>query len=46
MVAALGVSDLIIVETDDVLLVCSKEMAQEIRKIVEKLRKVKREDLL
>lgn len=46
MVAALGVSDLIIVETDDVLLVCSKEKAQEIRKIVEKLRGEKREDLL
>jgi mannose-1-phosphate guanylyltransferase len=46
MVAALGVSDLIIVETDDVLLVCSKEMAQEVRKIVEKLREEKREDLL
>lgn len=46
MVAALGVSDLIIVETDDVLLVCAKEKAQEVRKIVEKLREEKREDLL
>jgi mannose-1-phosphate guanylyltransferase len=46
MVAALGVSELIIVETDDVLLVCSKEKAQEVRKIVEKLRGEKREELL
>lgn len=46
MVAALGVSDLIIVETDEALLVCSKEKAQEVRKIVEKLREEKREDLL
>lgn len=46
MVAVLGVSDLIIVETDDVLLVCAKEKVQEIRKLVEKLREEKREDLL
>ena len=45
-VATLGVSDLIIVETDDVLMVCAKDKAQEVKKIIEKLRKEKREELL
>lgn len=45
-VTALGVSDLIIVETDDVLMVCTKEKAQEVKKIIEKLREEKREELL
>lgn len=45
-VATLGVSDLIIVETDDVLMVCAKEKAQEIKKIIEKLKDEKREELL
>lgn len=45
-VAALGVSDLIIVETDDVLMVCAKEKAQEVKKIIEKLKMKKREELL
>ncbi len=45
-VAALGVSDLIIVETDDVLMVCSKEKAQEVKRIIEKLKAKKREELL
>lgn len=45
-VAALGVSDLIIVETDDALMVCAKEKAQEIKKIIEKLKEEKREELL
>ncbi len=46
MVATLGVSDLIIVETDDVLMVCAKEKAQEVKSLVEVLRAKKREDLL
>ena len=45
-VAALGVSDLIIVEADDVLMVCAKDKAQEVKKIIEKIREVKREELL
>lgn len=46
VVATLGVSDLIIVETDDVLMVCAKEKAQEVKKIIEKLKMKKREELL
>jgi len=46
IVATLGVSDLIIVETDEVLMVCAKGKAQEVKRIIEKLREEKREDLL
>ena len=38
LVATIGVSDLVIVDTDDVLLICSRDRAQEVKKIVEKLR--------
>ena len=36
-VAGIGVSDLIIVETDDALLVCHRDRAQEVKKIVDLL---------
>lgn len=45
-VAALGVSNLIIVETDDVLMVCAKEKAQDVKQLIAKLRAEKREELL
>lgn len=38
MVATIGLSDLIIVDTDDVLLICPRERAQDVRKLVDKLR--------
>jgi len=34
-VATIGVSDLIIVQTDDVLLICPKDRDQEVREIVQ-----------
>ena len=37
LVAAVGVKDLIVVETEDALLLCSKDRAQEVREIVEEL---------
>jgi mannose-1-phosphate guanylyltransferase len=37
LVATIGVSDLIIVQTDDVLLICSKDRDQEVREIVQRL---------
>lgn len=37
LIAALGVEDLIIVETDDAVLVCHKDKAQDVKKIVEGL---------
>jgi mannose-1-phosphate guanylyltransferase len=45
-VAALGVSDLIIVDTGDVLMICSKDKAQDIKRLIEKAREQGREDLL
>ena len=37
LIAAIGVEDLIIVETDDAVLVCHKDKAQDVKKIVEGL---------
>jgi mannose-1-phosphate guanylyltransferase len=45
-VALLGVEDLIVVEEDDVLLVCKKERSQDVRRLVEILRARGYDDLL
>jgi mannose-1-phosphate guanylyltransferase len=45
-VALLGVEDLIIVEEDDVLLVCKKDRSQDVRRLVEILRARGRDDIL
>ena len=45
-VAAVGLENMIVVETSDALLVCSKEKAQDVKKVVEYLNKVGREELL
>jgi len=37
MVALIGVEDLIVVETDDALLICRRETSQDVRKVVEHL---------
>ena len=46
LVAALGVSNIVIVETEDAILVCSKEKAQSVRNIVDVLEKSARSELL
>ncbi len=46
LVAAVGVSNLVIVETDDALLVCPRERSQDVGKAVQELEKRKRDDLL
>lgn len=46
LVAALGVEDLIIVEADDSILICHKDRAQEVRRIVSELRERKMEGYL
>lgn len=46
LVVAVGVDDLIIVETDDALLVCRRDKAQDVSKIVDILRKEKMEEFL
>jgi mannose-1-phosphate guanylyltransferase len=38
LVATLGVSDLVIVEMDDVSLICNKDRVQDLRKVLQKLR--------
>ncbi len=45
LVATVGVDDLVIVETDDALLVCRKDRAQEVRRVVEVLEQQQREGL-
>lgn len=45
-VVTLGVSDLIIVETDDTLMVCAKDRVQDIKAILQRLREEQREELL
>lgn len=46
LVAAIGIKDIIAVETDDALLLCAKDRAQDIKKMVELLRSRGREDVL
>lgn len=46
LVAAVGLEDMIVVETRDALLVCPKDKAQDVKKVVEELKKMNREDLL
>ncbi|MCG7407945.1 mannose-1-phosphate guanylyltransferase [Paenibacillus sp. ACRRX] len=46
LIATLGVEDLIIVETDDVTLICNKEKAQEIKSLIKELRIQKLEHYL
>jgi mannose-1-phosphate guanylyltransferase len=45
-IAAIGVRDLAVVETPDALLICPRERAQDVGKVVEWLEAKKREDLL
>lgn len=46
MVAGLGLKDLIIVETDDALLICPRSRAQDVKEVVEALKRRKNEDLI
>jgi mannose-1-phosphate guanylyltransferase len=45
-VAAVGLEDMIVVETNDAMLVCSKDKAQDVKKVVEQLEKMGRKELL
>jgi mannose-1-phosphate guanylyltransferase len=45
-VAAIGIKDLVVVETADALLICPRDRAQDVGKIVKKLEEAKLEDLL
>ncbi|MNE35826.1 Alginate biosynthesis protein AlgA [compost metagenome] len=46
LIATLGVEDLIIVETDDVTLICKKDKAQEIKSLIKELKVQKLEQYL
>ena len=46
LIAATGISDLIIVDESDALLICRKDRAQDVKLIVEKLQALGRQDLL
>ncbi len=45
-VATIGLSNVIIVETDDAILVCDKDRAQDVKLVVDKLKEDKRDELL
>ena len=46
LVATIGLQDLVIVDTDDVLLVCPRDRAQDVKKLVDRLKKEGREEYL
>jgi mannose-1-phosphate guanylyltransferase len=46
LVALLGVKDIVVVDTDDALLVCHRSRAQEVRDIVEALKQRGSTDLI
>ncbi len=46
LIAAMGIEDLVIVDTDDVLMICHKDKAQNIKVFLEALRNRGRHDLL
>ena len=46
LIAAVGLKDLVVVDTDDAILILNKENAGDIKKILEQLRAAKREELL
>jgi len=45
-VVTVGVHDLVVVETDDALLVCARERSQDVGKAVQELERRGRDDLL
>ncbi|RME58844.1 MAG: hypothetical protein D6780_06075 [Candidatus Dadabacteria bacterium] len=46
VIGAVGLKDIIVVETEDAVLVCSREQAQRVKEIVEHLKKEGKEKLL
>ena len=46
LIATVGVNNLVIVETSDAIMICDKDKAQDVKKIVEELQVKGREELL
>ena len=44
-VATIGIEDLIVVDTPDALLICRRDRSQEVGRIVEQLKKMRRNEL-
>jgi mannose-1-phosphate guanylyltransferase len=46
MVVTIGLEDMVVVDTDDALLICPRERAQDVKAVVEQLKRDERRDLL
>ena len=46
LIAAIGLEDLVVVDTPDALLICHKDRVQEVRQVVERLKENGRQDLI
>lgn len=46
LIALVGISDMIIVDTEEILMIVPKSISQDVKKLVEKLKEEKREDYL
>lgn len=46
LIATLGVKDLVVIDTPDALLICDKNRSQDVKKIIEKLKELKKGDIL
>jgi mannose-1-phosphate guanylyltransferase len=46
MIAAIGLKDMVVVDTKDVLLICPKEKCQQIKNLVEQLKKEGKDEFL
>lgn len=46
LIAAIGLQNLIVIDTDDVMLICSKESAQDVKKVIAALREKNRDELI
>ena len=46
LIAAVGTRDIIIVDTDDVLLVCSKNNTQDVKKVIAQLKEQNRNEFV
>ncbi|MCH5203635.1 MAG: mannose-1-phosphate guanylyltransferase [Oscillospiraceae bacterium] len=46
LVAAVGLEDIVVVDTDDALLICAKDSTQDIKKIIESLKNCNRNELV
>jgi mannose-1-phosphate guanylyltransferase len=45
LIALVGIDNVIVVDTDDALLVCERSRAQDVRKVVEELKRLKLDEL-